>query len=166
MNFPWSVTTRYINSYAGANYFSMKMSQQQRRRMYSHHDRDVDVDEDFWPMIGVLGTFWFIWTALIHFLDWLSFDVVPLWAEPLTVIPFVVCLILFQVFDSANPLHWWPLMWGYKVRLPDDYLVNVYNTEDRIIEKHGGKINVCVLDHEYIKFRRKKDAVIFGLRYF
>ena len=37
---------------------------------------------------------------------------------------------------------------------------------ERIMQQHGGPMNVHIIDFEHIKFRRKRDAVIFGLRYF
>lgn len=142
------------------------MSQQQKRRMYSHYERYADdIDEDFWPMMGVLCTIWAIWTAVIHFLDWLSFDVLPWWSEPLTIIPFIFLLIMHENFDSLNPLHWWPMFWGYKAKLPDEDKITIRPLDtERIMEQHGGKLNVYIIDYESVKFRRKKDAVIFALR--
>ena len=32
--------------------------------------------------------------------------------------------------------------------------------------KHGGPLHVHIVDYEHIKFRRKKDAVMYGLRNF
>ena len=71
------------------------------------------------------------------------------------------------MFDSLNPLHWWPLIWGYEAKLPekDKITIRPLDTE-RIMAQHGGRLNVHIIDYEHIKFRRKKDAVIFGLRYF
>tara|TARA_Y100001972_G_scaffold43560_2_gene53545 strand:+ start:768 stop:1187 length:420 start_codon:yes stop_codon:yes gene_type:complete len=137
-------------------------------RTYSHHDHEIDdLEEEFWPMMGVLLIIWVIYTAIVHFLDWLTFDAIPWWAEPLTILPFLFLLIMKEMFDSLNPLHWWPLIWGYEAKLPekDKITIRPLDTE-RIMAQHGGRLNVHIIDYEHIKFRRKKDAVIFGLRYF
>ena len=69
--------------------------------------------------------------------------------------------------DSFNPLHWWPMLWGYEARLPEEDRITIRPIDtDRIMQQHGGKMNVYIVDYQHIKFRRKKDAVIFGLKYF
>lgn len=69
-----------------------------------------------------------------------------------------------ELYHSLNPTHWWPMVWGYTVRLPDDEKITIrpLDSEDIYI-KYGGKVNVFIVDYEHIKFRRKKDAVFFGL---
>ena len=72
-----------------------------------------------------------------------------------------------ELYDSLNPCHWWPMVWGYRAKLPEDDKITIRPLDvQRIIDQHGGKMNVFIVDYEHIKFRRKKDAVIFGLRYF
>jgi len=145
----------------------MKLSRQQQHRMYSHHEIDADMDEEFWPMMGILLVMWGAWTGVVHFLDWLAFDAIVWWAEPWTIIPFVFLLIMKERFDSLNPLHWWPMFFGYKIKLPDEDRVKIYPIDGAdIIKKHGGPLHVHIVDYEHIKFRRKRDAVIFGLRNF
>jgi DMSO/TMAO reductase YedYZ molybdopterin-dependent catalytic subunit len=39
------------------------------------------------------------------------------------------------------------------------------NGED-LVKEHGGPLQVHIVDYEHIKFRRKRDAVIFSLRNF
>jgi len=70
-------------------------------------------------------------------------------------------------FNSLNPLHWWPIVWGYKIKLPDDERITIYpiNGED-LVKQHGGPLHVHVVDYEHIKFRRKSDAVMYALRNF
>jgi len=145
----------------------MKLSQRQKIRLYSHHDHDIDMEDEFWPMMGILFTIWGIWTGIVHLIDWLTFDAVPWWAEPLTIAPFLFIIAMKEKFDSLNPLHWWPLIWGYKAKLPDEDRITIRPLDtERIMQQHGGRLNVYIEDYEHIKFRRKKDAVIFGLRYF
>ena len=137
-------------------------------RTYSHHDHDIDdMDEEFWPIMGILLTILAGWTGLIHLLDWLTFDAIPWYAEPFTISPIIFLIVMKENFNSLNPLHWWPMVWGYKAKLPDEDRITIRPTDtDRIMQQHGGKLNVHIVDYETIKFRRRKDAVIFGLRYF
>ena len=107
-------------------------------------------DEDFWPMMGVLATIITIWTA-----------------EPFTIIPAFFRLIMKENYDSLNPLHWWPMVWGYRATLPEEDRITIRPIDaERIMQQHGGPLNVYIIDYGHIKFRRKKDAVIFGLKYF
>jgi len=137
-------------------------------RTYSHHDHDIDdMDEEFWPIMGILLTILTGWTGLIHLVDWLTFDAIPWYAEPFTISPIIFLIVMKENFDSLNPMHWWPMFWGYKAKLPNEDRITIRPLDtDRIMQQHGGKLNVHIVDYETIKFRRRKDAVIFGLRYF
>ena len=137
-------------------------------RTYSHHDHDIDdMDGEFWPIIGILLAIWAGWTGVVHLIDWLTVDAIVWWAEPLTIFPLVFLLIMKEKFDSLNPLHWWPMFWGYRAKLPDEDRITIRPLDtERIMQQHGGRLNVHIMDYEHIKFRRKKDAVIFGLKYF
>lgn len=144
----------------------MKLSQKQKIRLYSHHDPDLDIDEDFWPILGILLSILGVWTFIIHLLDFWTFDVIPWWAEPFTIAPAIFLLVMNERYDSLNPLHWWPMLWGYEAKLPDAEVITIRPIDqERIMQQHGGKLNVHIIDYETVKFRRKKDAVIFGLRY-
>ena len=145
----------------------MKLSQKQKIRLYSHHDPDLDIDEDFWPILGILLSILGVWTFIIHLLDFWTFDVIPWWAEPFTIAPAIFLLVMNERYDSLNPLHWWPMLWGYEAKLPSAEVITIRPLDqERIMQQHGGKLNVHIIDYETVKFRRRKDAVIFGLRYF
>ena len=133
--------------------------------MYSHHDRDIDeFDEDFWPVIGVLITIIGIWTAVIHFIDYLTLNVIPWLVEPFTIAPVILVIVIKERFDSLNPLHWWPVFWGYRVKIPDDDRITIRPLDsERILKQHGGMLNVHIVDYDTLKFRKRKDAVIFTL---
>ena len=146
----------------------MKMTRHQKIRMYSHHDRDIDeMEGEFWPMMAILLAIIGTWSGFVHLIDRVTMDSIPWWAEPLTIIPVVIMRIMKERFNSFNPLHWWPVFWGYKIKLPDDERITIYpiNGAD-LMAKHGGPLHVHIVDYEHIKFRRKRDAVIFGLRNF
>jgi len=143
----------------------MKLSQQQKRRMYSHYDHDIDIEDDFWPVVGVLLTIIGVWTGFVHFIDAVTMDTIPWYIEPFTIVPVIFLIIMKERFDSLNPLHWWPLVWGYTAKLPEDDRITIRPLDsERILKEHGGRLNVFIVDYEHVKFRRKKDAVIFGLR--
>ena len=134
-------------------------------RTYSHHDVDMDdLDGEFWPMMGILSTIWGAWTGAIHFIDWLTFDAMAWYIEPFTILPVLFVLIMNEKYDSLNPLHWWPLFWGYNAKLPDEDRITIRPLDtERIMKQHGGRCNVHIVDYETIKFRKRKDAVLFGL---
>ena len=135
-------------------------------RTYSHHEHDLDdLEGEFWPIMGILLTILAGWTAFVHFIDYLTMDVIPWWAEPFTVVPIIFMVIMKERYDSLNPAHWWPMFWGYNVSLPEDDRITIRPIDtDRIMKQHGGRVNVHIVDYETIKFRRQKDAVIFSLR--
>ena len=137
-------------------------------RTYSHHDHDIDdFDEEFWPMMGILFTVWGMWTAIIHFIDYLTIDSIVWWVEPFTITPVIFLMVMKEKYDSLNPLHWWPMVWGYPAKLPEEDRITIRPLDvERILQQHGGRMNVHIIDYEHVKFRKKKDAVIFGLRYF
>ena len=145
----------------------MKLSQQQKIRMYSHHDHDLDVEDEFWPIMGIMLAIIGVWTTFIHWIDWATLDVIPWWAEPFTIVPILFMMIMKEHYDSLNPLHWWPMFWGYNAKLPDEDRITIRPTDtDRIMKDHGGRLNVHIMDYQTIRFRKRKDAVIFGLKYF
>jgi len=142
----------------------MKLSPHKFAQYRTHHEIELDMDEEFWPMMGILFTIWGGWTGVVHLVDWLTVDAIVWWAEPLTIIPFLFLLTMKEQFNSLNPLHWWPMLWGYKIKLPDEDRVKIYLINgSNLIKKYGGPLHVHIVDYEHIKFRRRKDAVIFGL---
>ena len=40
--------------------------------MYSHHDHDLDIEDDFWPMLGILLFIIGVWTGIVHLIDWFT----------------------------------------------------------------------------------------------
>ena len=142
----------------------MKLSQQQKIRLYSHHDADIDIDDDFWPIMAILFGILVVWTGFVHLLDRFTFNIIPWWAEPFTVGFVIFAIVMKERFDSLNPLHWWPLFHGYQVKLPRREIITIRPLDqERIMKEHGGMRNVHIVDFETLKFRRRKDAVMFTL---
>ena len=105
-----------------------------------------------------------IWTAVIHFIDYMTLNVIPWWVEPFTIAPVILLIVMKERFDSLNPLHWWPVFWGYRVKIPDDDRITIRPLDsERILKQHGGMLNVHIVDYDTLKFRKRKDAVIFTL---
>ena len=80
----------------------MKLSPHKFAQYRTHHEIDVDMDEEFWPMMGILFTIWGGWTGVVHLIDWLTLDAIVWWAEPLTIVPLLFLLIMKEKFDSMS----------------------------------------------------------------
>jgi len=132
--------------------------------MYSHYEHDLDLEDEFWPVMGILFTILVLWTGLIHLIDFLTIDSIPWWAEPFTITPAIILIIMKERFDSLNPMHWWPMFWGYNVKLPDREVITIRPLDqERIMAQYGGMRNVHIVDYETLRFRKMKDAVLFNL---
>ena len=127
------------------------------------HNYDIDSDEDGWVVLGILGGIIGLWWGVIHLLDAFTFDFIIWWAEPFTILPMFLYAMMMEFMQRKNPLHWWPLVWGYKIKLPDSQwgIIHLLD-EDELMEKYGGPFNVYIVGN-CIQFRRKKDAVVFSL---
>ena len=114
--------------------------------------------------MGALLTILAIWTGIIHFIDMFTFDVLPWWSEPFTIAPVIFLIMMKEMFDSLNPMHWWPMFHGYRVTLPTSEVITIRPLDrERILKQYGGLTNVHIVDYQTLKFRRRKDAVIFNL---
>jgi len=133
--------------------------------MYSHYDRyDDDIDEEGWLLVTIFASIIGIWWGLIHLFDKFTFNFMPWWTEPFTIFPVGGYFIVADFF-GANPFYWWPIIWGYKIKIPDSEKIVLHPIDgDELVEKYGGPLNVYVVDPTHIKFRKKCDAVIFSLR--
>ena len=128
------------------------------RRYYLEHHDEGDQDR---VLLIVLLVIMVAWWGTLHFLDWITLDFIPWWAEILLFFPFLILTATVLQY-GRNPLHWWPIFWGTQIKIPDDLLFHVNYDEDKFIKKYGGPLNVW-LNNEHIKFRRKRDAVTFCL---
>ena len=125
MNFRWSVTTRYVSSYTRDNIYLQVMS-----RLY-YHDPD---DELTTPIVlGLIALMLGGWWGIVHLIDWATVDVVVWWAEPFTIVP-VLLLFVVRVKYGRNPLHWWPLVWGVRIEIPDGIIFHMnYDTPNSCV---------------------------------
>lgn len=129
-------------------------------RMYYYQQEDKGEDLVFFLLVFTCVTA--VWWLVLHLVDWLTFDAIPWWGEPLTI--FLVLPIVMLVTEyGKNPVMWWPVCFGTKIKLDPFSLVD---PED-IQRRYGGRLNVYFgLDDNlepYLKFRRKRDAVFYNL---
>ena len=132
----------------------------------THHDIDVEDDEE----LAIVGTILIVivglWWGLVHIID-IFFDKLSWWMEPLTIIPFlVVALPAIWVSEmyGRNPMHWWPMVWGTKVTLPDREPFHTYDEKFEKVVEEFGPTRIYVVDYNTLKFRTKKDATLYCLK--
>lgn len=125
--------------------------------LYYHPENDDDFShEEIIILMAVLS----LWWGIIHLIDWLTFDMVPWWLEPFTILLLLPYGIVYVKFGS-NPLHWWPLVWGTRIKKNEHNLFTVWNDEETLL-KYGGPANVYFTE-DYIKFRKRRDAFEYCL---
>ena len=138
---------------------------------YYHSRWDDDREDSFsWVELGLLalilaviwGVYWLIIHWVDHFLgDWLAWYVELI--SPLMALP------VMWVCNSygRNPLHWWPMVWGHSVQLDAQNAEMVLMDADAVTQFMGGRSRVWCdtrdVNQVYLKFRRRRDAVWFGL---
>ena len=103
----------------------MKLSRKKQRiysrspkfsMMYSHYDDyERDIDDEGYIILGLGLAVWVTYWGIIHVIDKFTFNFMPWWVEPFTAFPLVGLLALVEIFGK-NPLHWWPLFWGTKIK--------------------------------------------------
>jgi hypothetical protein len=122
-----------------------------------------DDGEDGWVVLGILGAVIGLWWGFIHLIDAFTFDFMVWWVEPFTVLPMFAYLLMIEFTQRKNPIHWWPLVWGYKIQMANNDRIPSHLIDEEILYKeYGGPLNVYV-DGNCIKFRKQKDAVIYSL---
>jgi hypothetical protein len=140
----------------------------------THHEIDIDEDEEFAIVGIILAVIVGIWWAIVHVVD-IFFNKLSWWMEPLTIIPLLVVVapaIWITEMYGRNPMHWWPLFWGTTITIPDSWRSytkkrNVYRSYEEEFEKilkEFGPTRVYVEDYSTLKFRTKKDATLFCLK--
>ena len=132
----------------------------------THHEIDIGEDDELAIVGTVLTVVVGIWWAFVHVVD-MFFNKLSWWMEPLTVIPLLVVgapAIWISEMYGRNPMHWWPLFWGIKVKIPEREPFRAYDQEFEKVLREFGPTRVYVEDYDTIKFRTRKDATLFCLR--
>ena len=142
----------------------MRLSKQKFSMMYSHYDdEDEDMEGDWWFLLGVAVFIIGIWWGLVHLFDKFTFNVMPWWVEPFTIFP-VGSYFVVADFYGRNPMHWWPIVCGTKVTMPEREPFRAYDDEFEKIVREFGPTRIYVVNYTTIKFRTKKDATLFYLK--
>ena len=127
-------------------------------RLY-YHDPDEDITTPI--MLVLSGLIVGGWWGIVHLIDWMTLDIIPWWLEPFTLLPVLFLFVMCMKY-GRNPLHWWPVVWGVRVAIPDCIIFHMNYDADRLLKRYGGPGNVFV-DHDLVIFRRSRDAVTFCL---
>ena len=121
---------------------------------------------------GVLLAIWAVYWLLVHWVDHFLGNLMVWWVEPLTLFLALPVLGFFALiidkYDSWNPLHWWPMFWGTKIMIDRETNFYIAFDPEEFVQNNGGKYNVfCGTDSNedlYVKFRRRRDAVVYSLK--
>ena len=143
-----------------SNYTRDNIYLQDMARLY-YHDPHEELAEDGVIFLAILVIVVGGWWGIVHLIDWMTLDIISWWAEPFTVIPVLFLFVMCMKY-GRNPLHWWPMVWGVRVAIPDSIIFHMNYDADRLLKRYGGPGNVFV-DHDLVIFRRSRDAVTFCL---
>jgi hypothetical protein len=146
----------------------MSLKSQQKHIQYrtTHHEIDVDEDDEL-AIVGIVLTFVVgIWWAIVHVVD-MFFNKLSWWMEPLTIIPLLIVAlpaIWISEMYGSNPMHWWPMFWGTKVTIPEREPFHAYDEKfEKVVEEYG-PTRIYVVDYNTLKFRTQKDATLYCLK--
>ena len=145
---------------------SYKKQPKKHHRYRTHHEIDIS-EEDELAIVGtVLTVVVGIWWAIVHVVD-MFFNKLSWWMEPLTIIP-LLAVVLPAIWISEmygkNPMHWWPMVWGTKVTIPEREPFHAYSEEFEKVMEEYGPTRIYVVDYTTLKFRTKKDATLYCLK--
>ena len=153
----------------------MKLSRKNQRKSptkynqyRTHHELEIDDDEELGLLVGILMFVVLAWWGIVHIID-MFFDKLTWWQEPLTIIPVLLIgapWVAMTELYGKNPLHWWPVVWGVKVDIPEREPFHAYDPKLEKVLKEFGPGRVYSVNYTTLKFRCKKDAVIFSLQNF
>ncbi len=145
---------------------SYKKQPKKHHRYRTHHEIDMEEDEEIVIVGTVLTVVVGFWWAIVHVVD-MFFNKLSWWMEPLTIIPLLMVVApaiwLIEMYGK-NPMHWWPMVWGTKVTIPEREHFRAYDEEFEKALREFGPTRVYVEDYTTIKFRTKKDATLFFLK--
>jgi len=144
-----------------------------RKGYVYHHLAYDDLDKGDGLILGVLlVVVWGLYWLLVHWADHFLGNHMLWWVEPLTIIVTLPILGFFAMvidkYDSWNPLHWWPMFWGTRIMIDRESDWHIAFDSTEFVKNNGGRYNAyCGWDSNedlYIKFRKKRDAVVYSLR--
>lgn len=136
---------------------------------YHRHwdESDMGISPLEWAVLGtVFLVIWLLYWLIIHWVDHFVGDWLVWYVELLSPVLAVPVIWLHNRYGS-NPLHWWPMVWGHPVKLDQHNADLVLMDQSAVVQFMGGPMRVwCDVKDPgdvYLKFRRRRDAVWFGL---
>ena len=150
------------------------LSGKRKHRGYYRDQFETDEGETS-LLLGILLALWGVYWLVVHWIDWAVGNHMVWWVEPLTLIValpilgfFAMVIMVIDKYDSWNPLHWWPMFWGTRIMIDREADWHIAFDSAEFVKNNGGRYNAyCGWDSNedlYIKFRNKRDAVIFSLK--
>jgi hypothetical protein len=143
-----------------------------RKKHRGYYRDQFETDEgETTLLLGILLALWGVYWLVVHWIDWAMGNVMVWWVEPLTLFVTLPIMGFFAMIVDrygANPIYWWPMFWGTKIMIARDVEFYVDFDDKEFVQNNGGRTNVyCGTDSNedlYIKFRTRKDAVIYSLK--
>jgi hypothetical protein len=143
-----------------------------RRKHRGYYRDQFETDDgETTLLLGILLALWGVYWLVVHWIDWAVGNIMVWWVEPLTLfitLPIMGFFAMMVDRYGANPLYWWPMFWGTKIMLVRGVGGFVGFDDEEFVQDNGGRANVYYgMDNNedlYIKFRTRKDAVIYSLR--
>jgi len=143
-----------------------------RKHRGYYNDRFEPDDGETTLLLGILLALWGVYWLVVHWIDWALGNLMVWWVEPLTLFVTLPVMGFFALiidkYESWNPLHWWPMFWGTKIMIDRETDFYMAFDPEEFVQNHGGRYNVfCSTDNNevlYVKFRRRRDAVVYSLK--
>jgi hypothetical protein len=144
-----------------------------RRKHRGYYRDQFETDEgETTLLLGILLALWGVYWLVVHWIDWALGNFMVWWVEPLTLFVTLPIMGFFSMvidkYGSWNPLHWWPMFWGTKIMIDRETDFYMAFDPEQFVQNNGGKYNVfCSTDSNedlYVKFRLRRDAVVYSLR--
>lgn len=136
-----------------------------------YHSGWDDIEDGFtWVEVSllmlILAIIWGVYWLIIHWVDHFVGDWLAWYVELISPILALPVLWVCNRY-GRNPLHWWPMLWGHRVLLDKNNADLVLMDESAVVQTMGGRSRVWCdirdINLVYLKFRRRRDAVWFGL---
>jgi len=144
-----------------------------RRKHRGYYRDHYEPDDGDGVLLGGISlALWGIYWLVVHWIDWALGNLMVWWVEPLTLFVTLPVMGFFALIidkhESWNPLHWWPMFWGTKIMIDRETDFYIAFDPEEFVQNHGGRYNVfCSTDKNedlYVKFRRRRDAVVYSLK--
>ena len=129
--------------------------------------RYYDSDDDNIFLLIIALIVWLIYWAIFFGIDWLLGGWIKWYLQPFTIFLWLPFVVIAEQY-GRNPLHWWPVFWGHTFYIWDHPTLMSWPALQDALGKDISPRNVYIGFNaergDYIKFRRRKDAVFYALK--